>query len=255
MLRLRRTWLVKWLGTFLCLLMTIAFVISTRRAISWDSDSLRHEAGLALGSASWGWRPSGWALEAEKYPPRPGWIIAEYGGKPPVSWWIQRMGNTSWEWLSVPLWMPFLVTLVPTGLLWYVDRRATARAVRRFLDWMRPEQLQRVTLLLVLAFTVLHAVGAILAVIMANKAWYFFYPPRGTTTGSGIETLAKIAVPCLVWSAPVWGIIWAWCLVRLRNHLLFRDGLYCPRCGYNLTGNISGICPECGTRMASDPSK
>ena len=21
----------------------------------------------------------------------------------------------------------------------------------------------------------------------------------------------------------------------------------CPRCGYNLTGNVSGVCPECGT--------
>ena len=21
----------------------------------------------------------------------------------------------------------------------------------------------------------------------------------------------------------------------------------CPNCGYNLTGNVSGICPECGT--------
>jgi hypothetical protein len=22
---------------------------------------------------------------------------------------------------------------------------------------------------------------------------------------------------------------------------------HCPKCGYNLTGNVSGICPECGT--------
>ena len=26
----------------------------------------------------------------------------------------------------------------------------------------------------------------------------------------------------------------------------------CPRCGYDLTGNISGICPECGTPI--DPA-
>jgi hypothetical protein len=26
-----------------------------------------------------------------------------------------------------------------------------------------------------------------------------------------------------------------------------RRGL-CPSCGYNLTGNVSGVCPECGTR-------
>ena len=25
---------------------------------------------------------------------------------------------------------------------------------------------------------------------------------------------------------------------------------FCRRCGYNLTGNVSGICPECGTPIA-----
>ena len=28
-----------------------------------------------------------------------------------------------------------------------------------------------------------------------------------------------------------------------------REGL-CQTCGYNLTGNVSGVCPECGTRIA-----
>ena len=23
----------------------------------------------------------------------------------------------------------------------------------------------------------------------------------------------------------------------------------CPACGYSLTGNVSGVCPECGTRV------
>ena len=25
---------------------------------------------------------------------------------------------------------------------------------------------------------------------------------------------------------------------------------HCQRCGYNLTGNVSGVCPECGTKRA-----
>ena len=33
-------------------------------------------------------------------------------------------------------------------------------------------------------------------------------------------------------------------IANQRNGRL-RDGL-CPSCGYNLTGNISGSCPECG---------
>jgi hypothetical protein len=32
------------------------------------------------------------------------------------------------------------------------------------------------------------------------------------------------------------------------------DGPRCVRCGYNLTGNVSGICPECGTPVDLIPS-
>ncbi|HEY3242299.1 MAG TPA: hypothetical protein VGM03_03025 [Phycisphaerae bacterium] len=28
----------------------------------------------------------------------------------------------------------------------------------------------------------------------------------------------------------------------------------CTQCGYNLAGNITGVCPECGLRFASPPS-
>ena len=34
---------------------------------------------------------------------------------------------------------------------------------------------------------------------------------------------------------------------------LFRSGC-CPRCGYNLTGNVSGICPECGSNLGNSDS-
>lgn len=30
---------------------------------------------------------------------------------------------------------------------------------------------------------------------------------------------------------------------------------YCHVCDYNLTGNISGICPECGTAIPADPTR
>ena len=33
----------------------------------------------------------------------------------------------------------------------------------------------------------------------------------------------------------------------VRRHRRRRRGL-CLKCGYNLTGNTTGVCPECGTR-------
>ena len=30
-------------------------------------------------------------------------------------------------------------------------------------------------------------------------------------------------------------------------------GIYCTTCGYNLTGNVSGICPECGQPIVAQP--
>ena len=38
-----------------------------------------------------------------------------------------------------------------------------------------------------------------------------------------------------------------------RQHRRTKAGL-CTRCGYNLTGNTSGICPECGTPVAKAPA-
>ncbi len=37
-------------------------------------------------------------------------------------------------------------------------------------------------------------------------------------------------------------------LWRRRRRLLRERGL-CPVCGYELTGNVSGVCPECGTKI------
>jgi hypothetical protein len=43
-------------------------------------------------------------------------------------------------------------------------------------------------------------------------------------------------------------------LVAMPTGLLWRRNRrpppgHCPHCGYNLTGNVSGVCPECGRRI------
>lgn len=51
---------------------------------------------------------------------------------------------------------------------------------------------------------------------------------------------------------PLWLVI-AFCLLgaALLRHVARRSRPgFCPECMYDLTGNVSGICPECGTAVA-----
>jgi hypothetical protein len=61
--------------------------------------------------------------------------------------------------------------------------------------------------------------------------------------------LAVLAFLCLPFVAIGWMILcdtWA----ERRKH--GRRPGRCPRCKYDLTGNVSGVCPECGTQVAPD---
>ena len=50
----------------------------------------------------------------------------------------------------------------------------------------------------------------------------------------------------LGWAVAATAVLPAWYVLRkLRSLRHYRAGL-CPSCNYNLTGNTSGVCPECG---------
>ncbi|MBI4581439.1 MAG: hypothetical protein HY718_17180 [Planctomycetes bacterium] len=49
-------------------------------------------------------------------------------------------------------------------------------------------------------------------------------------------------IPFLLVASPT---IFLWWVDRRR----IQPG-HCRKCGYNLTGNVSGVCPECGTKRA-----
>ncbi len=40
---------------------------------------------------------------------------------------------------------------------------------------------------------------------------------------------------------------------RQRMHHFRREHQLCSKCGYDLTGNVSGVCPECGTPVTRCP--
>lgn len=54
---------------------------------------------------------------------------------------------------------------------------------------------------------------------------------------------------------PVWLLGVPWALVAIGSTFYLRYCRRrtrlgrCRRCGYNLTGNVSGVCPECGARV------
>lgn len=46
-------------------------------------------------------------------------------------------------------------------------------------------------------------------------------------------------------------LLFAYAIVdEVRKHRRTRGGPVCPHCGYSLAGNVFGVCPECGTRVA-----
>ena len=79
--------------------------------------------------------------------------------------------------------------------------------------------------------------------VVGEYAAYWLFPSKATAIlpffcGFG---LPLIIVPVLVY-------------VVLTPHVKLPIPGHCPHChcGYNLTGNVSGVCPECGTAVVKD---
>ncbi len=61
------------------------------------------------------------------------------------------------------------------------------------------------------------------------------------SANSLFENLLTAVSPLLIAVPPTVILFW-----RVRQHRIVPLG-YCQQCGYNLTGNESGVCPECAT--------
>ena len=243
---------LKWFGAVTCIVIFTAWSISTRRAISCQSQDLRYAAYLVHGAIELSARPDNWQLETERYPPQPGWSMAEYALPPSrLIWLIERSSNRSWQSVFIPLWMPFAVFLLPTAILWYVDRHSIPRVLARCAEWLRPRFRRRMTLRLVLVCSILHALVVVFSLVallwVYDILFLFHHDTREVPMFLRLLGWGSIA---LIYGTPLWGLLWAWGWVRLRNFLLLRNpSHYCIGCGYDLTGNVSGRCPECGVAV------
>jgi len=78
-----------------------------------------------------------------------------------------------------------------------------------------------------------------------------------TRLGERGDLLPSPPLPFIAFGVRAWPlaallvILPAWWVVR---RILRRPGLGHCRCGYDLTANVSGVCPECGTPVVSKPS-
>ena len=149
--RSRTRWILKWVGLVGCGVLTAVWLGMLGRYVEyWSWDGRRHLLAVYMPPGGFGFRyeignnprPSlsghGWRSNRKPMFPTDGWL-PRYG-----------LAGKAWPnaWLYCPAWCLILVLAIPTGILWYRDRR----------------------------------------------------PPRG----------------------------------------------HCQQCGYDLTGNVTGICPECG---------
>lgn len=69
------------------------------------------------------------------------------------------------------------------------------------------------------------------------------WPSIDTTWGT--EIVLPLWLPIIALS--VLPLLW---LCRMRKFRRRQRSNCCTACGYNLTGNVSGVCPECGTAIA-----
>lgn len=72
-----------------------------------------------------------------------------------------------------------------------------------------------------------------------------FYMPILVMMVGNTVAIAALAVPVI--SVPIAYFSFKKTFGYFRWKKIPRLGSGCWKCGYNLTGNVSGVCPECGT--------
>lgn len=153
-----------------------------------------------------------------------GWIrrrMFHHGGVPSLGWTIQRPLPSlvgvipKIPGVHVSLWLAFLVDVALTTLIYY-RKRIFDPPPHRYL----------------VALLLWGSVEVILAI--------FLVPPTG-------------APRFVMYAAAISTVIVPVAIVRYLRNRVAPPG-FCRICRYNLTGNVSGRCPECGTEISGRES-
>ncbi len=234
-------WLFKWLGIPCAALIVFGFVYSTQRRVLWISGQQQHAWVLLRGTLAYGWRTVEERQE-ESADLTSGWSVLEYGDDYPTIWWFHWNRELSWDFVQTPLWVLLIFVLAATAYLWYLDRQRTLVAIQRLVQWLTPNHRVYVKPTTVLFSLAIHLLAIALA-FCVNHMVVEFLKPGGTL----FRSISAPILACLLWMSPLWAVLWARQSVVYRNRLHRKYmSNHCVRCGYDLTGNASGVCPECG---------
>lgn len=239
---------LKWLGSLLCFATATAWLISAGHALTWQSS--RYELSLIEASIAVGWRPEGYEPAKDKYRGPGGFLgVADYAdSRMHFNWLPTKSRLKAWEGVSIPLWIVFVLIAIPTGWLWWKGREATCQFIASILRSLAPNQRVGLRIGLVWLFVFVHFITLFLVRVPVERSLGFLFP------NSNADFWGGMILAFLLITSPMFGILWAWLWVRLRNELFsrFNEGRGCTKCGYDLRGNVSGTCPECGTPVQNE---
>lgn len=248
--------LAKWSFSLVAISTGLAWPLGMFRAILWHSPGHEHELSLNAGAITIGWRPAGWSAANQQNLPASGWSIAGYGSDnwPKPVWWFRSGSNKAWQRLDVPLWVIFVPITAIAAFLWQRDIRKNLRLPQARVRRAWPPTWANVLL------SATSFVGLLLLFeVGVNSLPYSHICTLSETQiqhDAAMKRLDHIH-DSLEIGAAFAALLCAMFVFRaLRFRRILAGETRCTACGYFLTGNTSGKCPECAEPTVSNqPSR
>ncbi len=171
------------------------------------------------------------------------------GGWWPLGWHTNRILNFTWfpsvfvltpYWRAdIPLWLPLHLVGIATALLWMFDRPRRYVGGCKYCGFNVPGRLARGRC--GVCGRILD--GSWLLVGLALSTIAYVYLPMADLLSAFVLLWSTVFILLVLLPAAL--LIWRRVWPRVVPG-------FCHFCGYNLRGNVSGVCPECGTPTPTD---
>lgn len=242
----------RWIGLGLSVGLLASWLASTRWLFAYGSDNRRPgwTVGLSYGVL-------GLTIENSTYPMRwrsleaQGWSMNESYGQNAMP--ARRLGlvwptkkATQWSsFFRMPMWLPSVFVVTPTIVFFIVEARRR-RACGSFHAVLHPRLGKAASLVFgVGSFVALLFVTETLIELMCFAIWGEDFN-RTTLPDSSLNLHTAVPLFLMLFGSYV-GARVVYSKTRWRQVKVAKIPT-CSSCGYNLTGNVSGVCPECGSR-------